>query len=119
MDLEFSAKLRRNIMLRIYGIWLLRRLGPVLLFEVLFLILATHLFAGSVFIARVFQNAGGAASGGIFSFLSFAAAAVINARFEVQIEILIAVVFGVLFLWSVKRAIVSYEMIRRGGDRQR
>lgn len=114
MDLEFSAKLRRNIMLRIYGIWLLRRLGPVLFFEVLFLILATHLFAGSVFVARVFENAGGAASGGTISFVSFAISAIINARIEVKMEILVAFVFGALFLWSVKRAIVSYEMIRRG-----
>ena len=101
-------------MWRIYGIWLLRRLGPAVFFEILFLILATHLFSGSVFVARVFQNAGGAASGGIFSFLSFAAAALINSRLEVKMEILIAFVFGALFLWSVKRAIISYEMIRRG-----
>ena len=108
------SNLKRNIMLRVYGIWLLRRVGPALLFQVLFMVLAIHLFTGSVFIAHVLQNAGTVFEGGILSFLQFAFASVWYAKPEVKFEILLAVVMGGLFLWSIKRAIVSYEMIRRG-----
>ena len=109
-----TSKLKRNIMLRIYGIWLIRRVAPVLFFEVLFMVLAAHLFGTSVFVARVLENAGNVLKGGIYNILKFAFLAVVNARLEVKFEILVALIMGALFLWSIKRAIVSYEMIRRG-----
>ncbi len=109
-----DSKLKRNIMFRIYGIWLIRRVAPVLFFEVLFMILAAHLFGTSVFVARVLENAGNVLKGGIYNILKFAVLAVVNAKLEVKFEILVALIMGALFLWSIKRAIVSYEMIRRG-----
>lgn len=109
-----TSKLKRNIMMRVYGIWLLRRVAPTMLFQVLFLVLAIHLFTGSVFIAQVLRNAGTVFGGGIYSFLQFAFAAVWYAKPEIKFEMLLATVMGGLFLWSIKRAIVSYEMIRRG-----
>ena len=87
---------------------------PVVLFEILFMVLAVHLFTGSVFVAQVLQNASTVFGGGIWSFLGFAFAAVWGAKIEIKFEILLALVMGVLFFWSIKRAIVSYEMIKRG-----
>ncbi len=108
------SNLKRSIMLRVYGIWLLRRVAPAVLFQILFMVLAVHLFTGSVFIAQVLQNASTVFEGGFFSFIQFAFAAVWHAKSEIKFEILLAVVMGGLFFWSIKRAIISYEMIRRG-----
>jgi hypothetical protein len=108
-----TDKLQKRIMLRVYGVWLLRRVLPVIVFEVLLIGLAVNLFAESVFIARVVENAANVLKGNGFSIVTFLWAAFWNSRLEVKLEIATAILMAVLFLWSIKRAIVSYEMIRR------
>ncbi len=100
-------------MARVYGIWFLRRVLPVVIFEILFIALAINLFAESVFIARVIENAAGVIADSPVELFSFLWAAFWNSRLEVKLEVATAFLMGVLFLWSIKRAIVSYEIIRR------
>lgn len=94
-------------------IWLTRRVLPAAVFEMLFVALGIHLFSRSVFVARVIQNAGAAVEGHPIRLAEFLWSALWNSRVEVKMEIVIAAVFCGLFLWSVKRAVVSYEMLRR------
>jgi hypothetical protein len=108
-----TTKLQKNIMLRVYGIWFLRRVLPVVIFELLFIALAINLFAESVFVAHVIENAAGVIKGNPVELFSFLWSAFWNARLEVKLEVATALLMGVLFLWSIKRAIVSYEIIRR------
>ncbi len=108
-----TTNLQKNIMTRVYGIWFLRRVLPVVIFEILFIALAINLFAESVFIARVLENAAGVVKGSPVELFSFLWSAFWNSRLEVKLEVATAALMGALFLWSIKRAIVSYEMIRR------
>lgn len=106
---------RQKLMRKIYWIWFTRRVLPVAVFEVFSVILGVHLFSKSVFIVRIMQNAAAAAGGSKTRLFSFIWSAFWNTRIEVRIEMAIAVLFAALFLWSVKRAIVSYEVLRRSG----
>ncbi len=105
--------LQRKIMLRIYGIWLFRRVVPVIIFQILFVILALHLFASSVFVVRVFQSATGALEGGLWNFIVFAFTVLWNSKFAVKIEILTMLIVGYYTLLYLKKAIVAYERIKR------
>lgn len=105
--------LQRKIMLRIYGIWLFRRVLPVVIFQVLFVILALHLFASSVFVLRVFQSATGALEGGVWNFLVFALTILWNSKLAVKVEIITMAIVGYYTLLYLKKAIVAYERIKR------
>lgn len=102
-------------MKKIYWIWFTRRVLPVVVFEVFSVMLGAHLFSKSVFIARIMQNAAAAAGGSKTRLISFVWSALWNTRIEVKMEVAIAALFAALFIWSIKRAIVSYEVLRRSG----
>ncbi len=105
--------IQQRIMLRIYMIWLFRRVLPVVIFQVLFVILALHLFASSVFVLRVFESAAGAYEGGIWNFISFAVVLLWKSKLAVKIEILAMLFVGYSMLLYLKKAIVAYERIKR------
>jgi hypothetical protein len=105
--------IQKRIMLRIYLIWLFRRVTPAIMFQVLFLILAIHLFASSVFVFRVLQTATDVFEGGLWNFIVFGAALLWNSKFAVKIEILTMLIVGYYMLLYFKKAIVAYERIKR------
>ncbi len=104
---------RKKLMFKIYRVWFMRRVLPVVVFEVFSVILGAHLFSRSVYVVRVLQNTAAAVGGGKRHLISFLWSAFLSTRFEVKMEMAIAAVFAGLFLWSIKRAIVSYEVLRR------
>lgn len=110
--MEFRQKLMRKI----YWIWFTRRVLPVVVFEVFSVILGAHLFARSVYVVRLLEGAAAATSQSSFRLFGYLWYAFIHSRIEVKVEIAIACVFLGLFLWSIKRAIVSYEVLRRSGS---
>ena len=100
-------------MFKIYRVWFVRRVLPVVVFEVFSVILGAHLFSRSVYVVRVLEGAAAATSESPFRLLGYLWYALIHSRVEVKVEIAVALVFAGLFLWSIKRAIVSYEVLRR------
>ncbi len=94
-------------------IWLFRRVLPVIVFQILFVVLALHLFASSVFVLRVFQSATGALEGGIWNFVSFAFMLLWTSKLAVKIEIITMLIVGYYMLLYLKKAIVAYERIKR------
>ena len=110
---NLTDKIKKRVMLRIFGIWLIRRVAPLLVFAFLFLALAIHLFAQSVFVARVFENMALAIKDNPISIITYPVMAFWSARFAVKTEIFAALIMGFLVLWSIKRAIFSYELIKR------
>lgn len=100
-------------MKKIYWIWFMRRVLPVVVFEVFSVILGMHLFARSVYVVKVLEGAAAATTQSPFRLLGYLWYAFLHSRIEVKMEIAIALVFLGLFLWSIKRAIVSYEVLRR------
>ena len=104
---------KKKLMFKIYRVWFVRRVMPVVVFEVLSVVLGMHLFSRSVYVVRVLEGAAAATSQSPFRLFGYLWYALIHSRSEVKIEIAIAAVFAGLFIWSIKRAIVSYEILRR------
>lgn len=107
---------RQKLMRKIYWIWFTRRVLPVVVFEVFSVILGAHLFARSVYVVRVLEGAAAATSQSPFRLFGYLWYALVHSRVEVKVEIAIAFIFVGLFAWSIKRAIVSYEVLRRSGS---
>ncbi len=107
--------LNKKIMFRVYGVWLLRRIAPSVFFAISFFILAAQLVAESVTVVAVVANTAMQfrGSGGAPGALWYVAEALVRTRTSVQVEVFVAGVMAGLLLWSIKRAIVSYELIRR------
>lgn len=100
-------------MFKIYRVWFVRRVLPVVVFEVFSVMLGAHLFSRSVYVVRVLEGAAAATTESPFRLFNYLWYALLHSRVEVKVEIAIALVFAGLFLWSIKRAIVSYEVLRR------
>lgn len=105
--------LQQKIMLRVYCIWFFRRVTPVFVFQILFLVLAVHLFAQSVFVARVAATTVAAFDGGFFYTIIFMAKLLWHAKLAVKVEIVAMLILGYYMLKYLKKAIVAYELMKR------
>lgn len=105
--------LQQKIMMRVYMIWLFRRVSPVVIFLVLFSILVLHLFAQSVFIVDVFQNAAIAYEQGGWGLIWYAFLALVNAKLAVKVEIIAMLIIGFFALKYARKALVAYDRIRQ------
>ena len=106
--------LQQKIMMRVYMIWLFRRVSPVVIFLVLFTILVLHLFAQSVFIVNVFENASIAYQQGGWGLIWFVFLALVSAKLAVKVEIIAMLIIGFFALKYARKALVAYDLIRRG-----
>jgi hypothetical protein len=106
--------LREKIMLRIYAIWLFRRVSPVAIFLLLFGILGIHLLAANVFVAKVFENATMAIENdGLLGFAWFLVWALIGSKLAVKVELITLLTLGFFAYKYAKKALIAYELIRR------
>ncbi|MDO8585377.1 MAG: hypothetical protein Q7R85_04675 [bacterium] len=108
-----TMNFRKKLMFKIYRVWFVRRVLPVVVFEVFSVMLGAHLFSRSVYVVRVLEGAAAASTESRFRLFDYLWYALVHSRVEVKVEIAIALIFAGLFLWSIKRAIVSYEVLRR------
>jgi hypothetical protein len=97
-----SPMVKTRIMRRVYGIWLMRLLAPVLFFEIPALALLVKLGAQQIFVQRVFENIAASVSGG-GELLRFMYRAVLHTSGQTQLLLGISVVIGVLFLKDFSR----------------
>ena len=111
--METAARIKNSIMIRVYGIWLLKRVLPIVIFEGLLLLIAARLFGDDVFVAAVVESLGNALKVGSWNVVSFVVSTLINSRFVVKMEILTGLLMIVFLIWSVGKAVVSYNLIRR------
>lgn len=100
-------------MLKVYGIWLLKRVVPIVVFEALLLLIAVQLFSDDVFVAAVVESLGNALKVGPWNVFTFFFSTFVNARLIVKTEILTGLLMIVLLIWGVGKAVISYNLIRR------
>ncbi|MBU6141962.1 hypothetical protein KGO95_02470 [Patescibacteria group bacterium] len=110
--------LKDRILLRVYFVWFIRRIVPIIIFQVVVLALALQLFAQNVFVAHVFSNVALVAGQGYWAVLWYLLASFLHTRPLVQLAIL--VLFGVvaLLIRDAIRAVIAYHAmwIRKGSD---
>ena len=100
-------------MKRVFGLWFLKSMTPLLVIELIAVIIAIYFFANLIFVSRVVDNAFNAALGNPVLFIGYLWDAFWGTRTEVQAIIIILFLgFGML-LRDINRSIISYILMRR------
>jgi len=101
--------LKDRILWRIYVLWFLRRIAPLIVLQIAVFILVFRIFAKNVFISKVFRNAAYAADFGYWSLLKYSFAAFLNAHLITQVSILLILGVAALLLRDLMRVLVAYK----------
>ncbi len=110
--------LKDRILLRVYLSWFVRRIIPIMIFQVVVLALALELFAQNVFVAHVFSNVALVAGQGYWAVLLYLLASFLHTRPLVQFAILVLLGVIALLIRDLFRAVIAYHdmWVRRGAD---
>ena len=111
--MSLSKALKNRLFWRVYIIWFLRRIVPLIILQVLALALAFRVFANNVFVSQVFKNAGLVASVNYLAILKYLVKAFLNTHPIIQIVAILALGFGALILRDIGRSLVIYWYMRR------
>lgn len=107
------ANLKFRIMKRVFGLWFLRSMVPLLVIEIIVAVLAIYLFAKFIFVAAVVNNALTAAFGNPFKLVVYLWKAFLGTRGEIQALIVAMALVGLLLLRDLNRSLISYLLLRR------
>ena len=88
--------LKNRILWKVYVMWFLRRIVPIIVLQVAVFAFVFQLFAKNVFISMVFKNAATVSANGYWALLKYMAYAFLNTHPLTQV--LILVILGVLSL---------------------
>lgn len=106
--MTISPILKNKILLRVYVIWFLRRIVPLVAIQIIALVIALKLFASNVFISKVFQNAELVAGENLWNIFKYLVLAFLQTRFIIQIIVLLGLGIGALILRDIGRALITY-----------
>lgn len=109
---SLTHQLQNKIAWKIYSIWFVRRIVPLIALQVLALALALKIFSRNVFVAMVLKNIGQVAERGYWEVLKYMVASFLATKPLTQITIF--VLFGViaLILRDAARALASFKLMR-------
>lgn len=101
--------LKNRILWRIYLLWFLRRIMPLIVLQVAVFALVVRIFARSVYISMVFQNSAVVAASSYWAVLKYLFVSFLNTRPLIQAAIL--VILGVLSLLfrDLAKALFAYK----------
>lgn len=91
-----------------YIIWFLRRIVPLMLAQIVFLVVFLKLLADKVFFGKVIENAALASGSNYWEFFKYLLSAFLQAHFIVQLFIIFILGVGTLFLRDIGRAVANY-----------
>ena len=109
-----SGKIKKRILVKIYTVWFLRRILPLIIIQVVVLALALKIFAKNLFVSMVLKNAAQAADAGYWIFLKYLGAAFLETRPLTQIIILIGLGVVALIIRDIIRSLFAYKSMRIG-----
>ena len=107
--MSLQDQFKNKLLWRVYLIWFMRRIVPLILLQVAILVLVVNLFAESVFLSKVLQNMGVTADGGYWALMKYLFATFFNTRPLVQIVILVGLGFVALLLRDLGRSLRTYK----------
>lgn len=97
-----------KILLKIYSIWFLRRILPLVLAQLVFLVFVLKALGNTIFFGKVISNARLAAHSSYWEFSKYLMGAFFQTHFAVQIFILVALGIGALLLRDLVRVLSSW-----------
>lgn len=106
--MSLRESLKNRLFWKIYVIWFLRRILPLVILQILTLALALEIFAKNVFVIKVLRNAAVGSSFNYWQTLKFLFNAFVNTHLITQVAILLVLGFGALILRDVLRSIFTY-----------
>lgn len=101
--------LKDRILWRVYLVWFLRRIVPLMAAQAIGFLAFIKIFAKNVFVSRVFHNAANVSDFGYWAFLKYSFFAFFNARPLVQIVILLILGVVALLLRDLIRVFATYR----------
>ena len=104
-----AEKIKKRILVKIYTIWFIKRVIPLVLIQILVLATALKIFAKNTFVSKVLQNASLAADSGYWAFFKYLGLAFLNTHPLTQIAILIGLGFGALIIRDITRSLMTYK----------
>ncbi len=112
--------LRNRILWKVYFMWFLRRIVPLIVLQIAVFALAIEIFAGNVFVSHVFQNAAVISEGSYWSVLEFMFNSFLNTRPLTQIATLVILGIIALLIRDLIRMAVTYHSmwVRTGSDEE-
>lgn len=108
--------LKNRILWKVYFMWFLRRIVPLIVLQVAVFALAFRIFANNVFVSRVFTNAALVSEKGYWELLKYMLSAFINTHPLTQIVILIILGIISLLIRDLVRMAVTYKSMWIRGD---
>ncbi len=97
-----------KILWKVYTIWFLRRIVPLMLVQIVFLVAVLKLLAGKIFLGKVLENAALAANSNYWEFFKYLLQAFSQTHVAVQVFILVILGIGALLLRDLGRIVVHY-----------
>ena len=97
-----------KILWKVYTIWFLRRIVPLMLVQIVFLVAVLKLLANKIFFGKVLENAALAADSNYWEFFKYLLNAFFQTHIAIQLFILIVFGVGALALRDLFRAVTNY-----------
>ena len=104
-----TVKIKKRILVKIYTVWFFRRIFPLILAQIVLLAIALKVFANSVFVSKVLQNAIKVGDAGYWGSLKYLSISFLNTQPLTQIAILIGFGIGALIIRDVIRSLLTYK----------
>lgn len=101
--------LKNRILWRVYFLWFLRRIVPLIAAQLIFFLIFLKIFARNVFVSQVFHNAANVADFGYWALFKYSLISFINARPITQIISLLILGLMALLLRDLLRALITYR----------
>lgn len=97
-----------KILFKIYTVWFIRRILPLMLIQIAFLVVALKLLAKKVFFGKVIENAALASGASYWEFFKYLLEAFLGTTIIVQISVLLALGVGALLLRDLAKIALNY-----------
>lgn len=114
--MDKPSKIKIRILGKVYLIWFLRRIIPLMVIEIAALAFTLRIFAKNVFVSMALRNIGIAADRGYWGIIKYLISSFLQTHFIIQIVILIILGFGALLLRDILKSVFTYLNIKRKGS---
>jgi len=108
-----TNSIKNKIAWKIYFVWLFKRVIPLFVMELVFLVLAFWLLGKLVFVQQVFTNAFLASVQNPFTVAAYLFNSFMDTDPLKQIVVVVLLGLGVLFMRDIGRALISYSTTSR------
>lgn len=98
----------KKLLFKIYSIWFLRRIMPLMLAQVAFLVVILKLLANRIFFGKVIENAALASGSSYWEFFKYLTEAFFKTNIIIQVAVFVALGIGALLLRDLAKIALNY-----------